>query len=292
MKYNIGFSQRVFPQPTVPAPYGVRSSGHYRLWKNFHQTARENLNFLELFWVESGVFVIRHEHGNLTLHAHEACFLFPGDSHEYWATEETDLCWLTIDGKHCSRLVEDYDLTRKPFFAGRCPVEKFAQLRIEIDEISASGEYSALASALSIILLALSSNYNKAELPNLATRFKKLAKQHFRDKDCGVDILAEKLNVHRATLHRVVSDSIRISPAEFIANLRLREAISLLRQGCPIARTAELSGYANANYMSKVIRRKTGYSPGEYRRQAPSKLYSFPPAVSADTGYDLPDDEI
>lgn len=277
MKYDISFSQRIFPAPTIPVSYGVRSVGRYRLWKNFHQPARENLNFLELFWVVSGQFIIRQEQGeNVTLNAKEAGFLLPGDTHEYWTTEETDICWLTIDGGNCAQLAADYQLSRKPFTAGRCPVEKFAQLKVEVADFSVPGQYAALSGALNIIHMALSGVCVNKEIPHLVSRFKQLAQQRFCDRDCGVDTLAEELHIHRATLHRIFSESTGISPSEFIADLRLQEALRMLGSGSSITQTALACGYANANYMSKVIRKKTGFSPGECRNTASSLLQFFP----------------
>ncbi|MBE6390487.1 MAG: helix-turn-helix transcriptional regulator [Lentisphaerae bacterium] len=277
MKYDTSFSLRISPAPTIPVPYGVRSAGRYRLWKNFHQPVRKKLNFLELFWVVSGQFIIRQEHGeNITLNAKEVGFLLQGDTHEYWTTEETDVCWLTIDGSNCSRLAADYRLSHKPFTAGRCPVEKFARLKAEVADFSVAGQYAALSTALNIIHMALSGVCIDKNISYLVNRFKQLAQQRYRDRDCGVGTLAEELHIHRATLHRVFSETSGISPSEFIADLRLQEALRMLCKGSTIAQTALACGYANANYMSKVIRKKTGFSPGEYRNMTSSRLQFFP----------------
>ena len=143
---------------------------------------------------------------------------------------------------------------------------------MEVSEEDAVSQYAALSSALTIIHMVLGGSCLHAEPPNLITRFKRLAKQHFRDRDCGVDTLAGKLHVHRGTLHRLLVRSDGTTPSEYIADLRLREALNLLNSGCSIQETARQCGYANPNYMSKVIRSKTGLSPKQCSQVEPELL--------------------
>ena len=83
----------------------------------------------------------------------------------------------------------------------------------------------------------------------------------------GVDELAERLEVSAAHLTRVFSKKVGISPGKYITRVRIEYAKLLLQDpDATIAYVAEASGFANANYFSKVFRRETGMSPSEYER--------------------------
>ncbi len=42
----------------------------------------------------------------------------------------------------------------------------------------------------------------------------------------------------------------------------------------PLARVAELAGFANVDWLSKLFHQKTGYTPGQYRRTVQSQAES------------------
>ena len=79
--------------------------------------------------------------------------------------------------------------------------------------------------------------------------------------------LAERLEIDRTTLRRLFLRKISITPSEYLGQLRLQKAISLLKQTAhPLTRIAELSGFHDVNYFCRSIRRSTGRTPGEIRR--------------------------
>jgi two-component system, response regulator YesN len=54
--------------------------------------------------------------------------------------------------------------------------------------------------------------------------------------------------------------------ADYLKDLRLKKALDLLSN--PILRIKEIAslvGYQDPNYFSRLMKKETGYSPGEYR---------------------------
>ena len=80
--------------------------------------------------------------------------------------------------------------------------------------------------------------------------------------------LAERLGISRPTLDRAFASEIGISPARFLARLRLDEAKRLLRASAlPATDIARQLGYCNSAYFSNLFRETFGLSPREWRRQ-------------------------
>lgn len=86
----------------------------------------------------------------------------------------------------------------------------------------------------------------------------------------GVEDLAGRLEVSAAHLSRAFSKKLGISPGKYITHMRIEYAKLLLSDpDTTITYVAEASGFANANYFSKVFRRETGMSPSEYLESIP-----------------------
>jgi len=80
---------------------------------------------------------------------------------------------------------------------------------------------------------------------------------------------AELASVHqleRTTFSRKFKATTGISPAAFVTEVRLEEAIKLLRTEAKLEEVAANTGFADANHFCKVFRRHFHSSPGSYRR--------------------------
>ena len=95
----------------------------------------------------------------------------------------------------------------------------------------------------------------------------RICRENFHNPNLNVNSLAERLEIDRTTLRRLFLRKISITPSEYLGQLRLQKAISLLKQTAhPLTRIAELSGFHDVNYFCRSIRRSTGRTPGEIRR--------------------------
>lgn len=84
---------------------------------------------------------------------------------------------------------------------------------------------------------------------------------------CGVDEVAERLGVTTAHFTRLFSQTVGTPPGRFLKQQKLAYAKKLLLlPEMTVTLVAEMTGYSNVNYFSKVFHKETGMTPGEYRK--------------------------
>jgi AraC family transcriptional regulator len=80
--------------------------------------------------------------------------------------------------------------------------------------------------------------------------------------------LAAAVGVHPIHLSRTFRKFFRVTPGEYLRNLRLEVAASMLRKrDGSVAFVALESGFSDQSQLSRVFRRKFGVTPAEYRRE-------------------------
>ena len=86
------------------------------------------------------------------------------------------------------------------------------------------------------------------------------------DRKLDVDELAEDLHISRSTYYLLFRKYSGKTPGEYIANVRLTKAKSLLLStDDSITAIALLSGYFDASHFNHAFKKQTGISPGEFR---------------------------
>ena len=78
--------------------------------------------------------------------------------------------------------------------------------------------------------------------------------------------LARAAGYSRFHFSRLFVSSQGITPAAYVADLRIRAAAALLHDSTlPIATVAARCGFNDATYFSRAFRQAVGVSPGEFR---------------------------
>ena len=89
----------------------------------------------------------------------------------------------------------------------------------------------------------------------------------FKEKGC-VDTAAEIYGVTRRRFTDLFRQHYGTPPGEYVLNKRMEYAQELLKmQNLSIADTAELTGFCDVYYFSRMFRKLVGMPPGEYRKQ-------------------------
>ncbi|MEC4115087.1 tetratricopeptide repeat protein [Myroides pelagicus] len=111
------------------------------------------------------------------------------------------------------------------------------------------------------------------ETPELNTRDRKfvddvtgLVEQNISNLQFGVNTLADGVCLSVSQLNRKLKTITGKTPAEFIRNIRLEEAVELLKDGESVADTAWAVGFEDSVYFSKVFKKHWGYPPSSVKK--------------------------
>ncbi|MBS1368719.1 MAG: helix-turn-helix transcriptional regulator [Lentisphaeria bacterium] len=90
---------------------------------------------------------------------------------------------------------------------------------------------------------------------------------HLADPGLSVEEIARRHGVSKSHLYAVFEKMLGCHPAEYIRQLRLRQACRLLKSGhWLLSEVAAESGFSSLSVFSRSFRRMTGTSPSEYLR--------------------------
>lgn len=92
--------------------------------------------------------------------------------------------------------------------------------------------------------------------------------EHYREKGLTVSTLAEMCGVSTKYYTALFKNLYQTTPAQYVIDLRLREAQALLASGqYSVGETAEKCGFGDIYYFSRIFRKKLNVSPREYKKR-------------------------
>lgn len=84
---------------------------------------------------------------------------------------------------------------------------------------------------------------------------------NYQNPELNVDFLAKAMNCSRSSLHAKLKTLSGFSTVEFLTDYRLSKAQQLLIQGKSVSEAALEVGFGDANYFSRVYKKKYQQSP-------------------------------
>ena len=91
-------------------------------------------------------------------------------------------------------------------------------------------------------------------------------REHYME-DISLTSLASKYNVSMARLSEMIKENLKVNFSDYIASLRIQRAKELLRdESLSIQEIAEIVGYNDYFYFTKVFKKVEGISPSKYRK--------------------------
>ncbi|MFZ6010340.1 MAG: tetratricopeptide repeat protein [Bacteroidota bacterium] len=92
-----------------------------------------------------------------------------------------------------------------------------------------------------------------------------IVEKNMADTSFGVEKMADEMGMSRANLHRKLKSIAGFSPSDFLRNVRLRRAATMLRDNVDtISQIAYKVGFEDQSYFSKSFKKHFGVSPSEY----------------------------
>ncbi|MGI6279069.1 MAG: helix-turn-helix domain-containing protein [Acutalibacteraceae bacterium] len=91
--------------------------------------------------------------------------------------------------------------------------------------------------------------------------------KNYMRSDLTISEISEQCHMSEVNFRRVFKLTFNISPLNYINNLRIKEACSLLESGYySVSDIAILSGFSGLKYFGTSFKRTTGISPSEYKK--------------------------
>lgn len=255
--------------PGILSPVTVRSTGHYRMGTK--PETNPPRPFTQLFWVKSGSVLFHLNETPHTCPADNGFWHGPGEPHRIYPAEPPcEYYWITFDGSQVANWLLDTKLGR-PRQTGSCPAGLFEEIQQTIDLPSVASERRAAELGLRLLMAfadpgASTDVASPSKDERLCQELEGRISRGFTDPDFGIEIVARQMGMHRTTLFRIYRQRRGITPSAFLQRQRLQHGLELLRKDSRnITEIALASGYRDANYFAKVIRRATGEPPRRVR---------------------------
>lgn len=110
--------------------------------------------------------------------------------------------------------------------------------------------------------LSMESSECKAILPAVT-----YIENNYRNSDITNAFLADLCSISEVYFRRLFKKQYKISPGQFICDIRIKKAKQLLSEGTlKICAIAEKCGFANQYHFSRMFKSKTGITPSEYMK--------------------------
>lgn len=194
----------------------------------------------------------------------------------YYVEDHPEVFWIHFTGYDVKNILEYHgiSLNQHVFYSGTLPEYKMSFRKI-IRELQQCeyGYEDYIASLFNNILLLVSRQQQNGEnytvtIPEEIEMAVSYFNENYNTK-ISVAQYAESLHISTNWFIRNFKQHMKISPAQYLLSLRMVNAQSLLENtDYSVGEIAEIVGYDNQLYFSRVFKKEYGISPAQYRKRA------------------------
>ena len=266
-----------FPRRGVPLHAMVTSCGYSRETSTAYDwdgIKRGNAEFVLLQYTLDGVGRLQYEGADYTVGPGQAMLLhFPHQNRYYLPPDSPfwEFIYVCAYGAESNRLWREVERRAGPV-VDLSPSDPVITRAAQIVAAAAAGEvHSAfLASEMAYgLTMALAGRFLEqapgSELPEPVEKAMRFAREHM-DQAITVDDMAAQAGYSRFYFSRLFARTTGQWPGEYLRDLRMRRAVSLLQTSTlSIKEIALRCGFYDATYFCKVFRKAMGMTPRTYR---------------------------
>ncbi len=184
------------------------------------------------------------------------------------------LSWLQFSGNSCEHAMKEHDiqLNTPVFFNNERIIRTYWEPFYEELNTQSRPDSSLLVHFITGIFLELKrlmfpSDHKAALIPESFVVLKQYIEEHYLG-NLSLTQLASRIHLAPAYLSRKFKEYFGVSPLNYVILLRLNNAALCLRNHqLSIKEVAELSGYSDSLYFSRIFKRYMGKSPEMYRKK-------------------------
>lgn len=247
-------------------------SHHYFSWNR----GRILPEFQIFYLLKGGGIFESHESGRLHLKAGAVVFLFPGVWHRYKPLAEGawHTFWISFNGRLAKHLVDQSHFSASDPIYDLGYQQTLIQTFMEVMETSRSeftGYQQVLAGDVCKLLgwlhaLRRREEFKDTDIDALMQQAKLIIMNC--PLDTSMEEVAAAINMGYSKFRKVFRQYTGMAPKQYQMQIRINKAIHLLNdEARSIKEVAIESGFISPFYFSRIFKRKTGYSPQDYRRR-------------------------
>ena len=256
-----------------PYPSTGHADGYY-----FRPDKGRILNEYQMLYITegAGIFQSTHRH-TVEIHSGDVFFLFPGEWHSYHpiANQGWKSFWIGFKGENMDRRIKAGFLSpEKPIYHVGYSNEiiKLYDSAIQTAEAEAAYSQQILAGIVNHLIgmvYSLERNIHLNKKDDSHADAINKAKNIIRDNlenDVSIQKIASQIGIGYSNFRKLFKLFVGISPALYQQDLRLQRAKELLSiTQMNISEIAYMLHFDSADYFSTKFKKKTGFTPSQYR---------------------------
>ena len=253
--------------PEFQLPLHVRSAGSHESlhdWGEYFPSVRKP--FVQIFWTEQGTGEFTLGSRKIIVHAGDFFYHMPGDEHRHRTVGQVwNYRWFAMDGPLAATFMRHYGYEQEARHAGNCPVKLFLELEMLLKAQTPYAQRHALSVAAEILALAGSPEPSPTIDP--VHYFFQKAEDRLSNPEFTAETFAAELGMHRTTFTRQFKAATNgMTPRRWLMEIRYEKAVRMLREtNLKLKEIAQACGLTSSTYLCRVIRERTGLTPGEFR---------------------------
>ncbi len=195
-------------------------------------------------------------------------FSFPAEPFAIESVEDFQYMYISFLGARGNRIMEQLGVSPKAMLYPSCPELE----TVWVQGLESPAELSDIASE-AVLLHTFA--YLGKRLPKFSCRdggridlvsmIQKYVDEHFSDPDFSLERLGSDLKYNKKYLSTVFKRHVGVGIVEYLHTVRIQHACTMLKQGfTSVSDVALRCGYPDAQYFSKVFKRRMSLAPREY----------------------------
>lgn len=202
------------------------------------------------------------DNGSVDYSTGSIIFVFKNENFFAVCDSETEYMYITFGGTRADELFKRFGINKEHRLFlnndGLIPLWKESLSRANEDNIDLAAE--------SMLLYTFSRLSGCVDKKNaVMSNITEMTEKRFNDPELSIAVIAKELGYNSNYLSHFFKKRAGVTYSEYLRNLRIKYAISLLEHGIDsVKNIALLSGYDNPLYFSTVFKKSVGVSPKDY----------------------------
>ncbi len=239
-------------------------------------STRDIRNDYYMMYVIKGGMKIKFGDFDGSISAGQLLIMKPGTEYMYNCERERGLnyLWIHFTGNMAEKMVCDAGILFNEINNCGYISEVVECWRRMCTEFVINDDYFAQAtkSIFNEILIGFSRRINKSDERNRLIKSTSYIYENYQKK-ISIEFLADMENLSQSHYRAIFTRTLGESPVEYIISRRIEAAIYLLNNSDKkLSEIAELVGYNDVYYFNRQFKRKTGVSPGKYRKNKQNNI--------------------